>query len=170
VPCTPLNLACYDPNAMNEVWNNTIIALTEYKQTRIGGYGTSGQWASAIYFVGMKNGPAEAGKYSAYVHDNKFISNHLFVSSGEPVNMTIRIEKNTFTLAQDPPPAPSASHRPDGVSAAADGGAPVAAFQLVLDGRRLHEVRAGEAFDLETAGIPDTTRPDTVRDIPSIPK
>jgi len=105
VPATPLNIACYDPNAMNEVYNNTFVALTHYRKTRHGGYGRSGQWASAIYFVGMQHGPAERGKYSIYVHDNQFISNHLCVASYRPVNMTVRIEKNTFTLAGDPAPA-----------------------------------------------------------------
>ena len=45
VPATPLNLACYDPNAMNEIYGNTIVALTSYRKTRHGGYGDSGQWA-----------------------------------------------------------------------------------------------------------------------------
>ncbi|HUV37985.1 MAG TPA: hypothetical protein VMY39_00150, partial [Planctomycetota bacterium] len=39
VPATPLNVACYDPNAMNDVHNNTFIALTTYRDTRHGGYG-----------------------------------------------------------------------------------------------------------------------------------
>ncbi len=105
VPATPLNIACYDPNAMNEVHDNTFVALTRYKATRHGGYGRSGQWAAAIYFVGMTHGPAEPGKHAIYVHHNRFISNHLFVASQRPVNMTVRIEKNTFSLADDPPPA-----------------------------------------------------------------
>jgi hypothetical protein len=104
VPATPLNIACYDPDAMNEVYNNTFIALTEYEKTRHGGYGDSGQWASAIHFVGMDRGPAQQSMYSIFIHDNRFISNDLFVSSDRPVNMTVRIEKNTFTLASDPPP------------------------------------------------------------------
>ena len=112
VPATPLNVACYDPNAMNEVYGNTIVALTTYAKTRHGGYGTSGQWASAIYFVGMTHGPAEQGKYSIWIHDNKFISNDLFASTDDRggVNMTVRIEKNTFELAQDPPPTDG--HKP----------------------------------------------------------
>ena len=110
VPATPLNVACYDPNAMNEVYGNTFVALTEYRRTRHGGYGDSGQWASSIYFVGMKSGPAEEGKHSIYVHDNRFLSNDLFVSSGAPVNMTVRVERNTFVLATQPPP--TAGHKP----------------------------------------------------------
>lgn len=105
VPATPLNIACYDPNAMNEVFNNTFVALTEYKKTRHGPYGDSGQWASAIYFVGMTKGPAKKGRYSIFCHNNTFISNHLFISSGQKVNMTIRIEENLFKLAKKPPPA-----------------------------------------------------------------
>jgi len=104
VPATPLNVACYDANAMNEVYDNTFVALTEYEKTRHGGYGNSGEWASAIYFVGMRQGPARAGRYSIFIHDNRFVSNDLFVSSGPPVNMTVRIEKNTFALATKPPP------------------------------------------------------------------
>jgi len=104
VPATPLNVACYDPNAMNEVYNNTFVALTEYKRTRHGGYGDSGQWASAIYLVGMTQGPAQEGRYSIFIHDNQFISNDLFVSASRPVNMTVRIEKNKFSLATDVPP------------------------------------------------------------------
>jgi hypothetical protein len=104
VPATPLNVACYDPNAMNEVYDNTFVALTEHQRTRHGGYGDSGEWASAIYLVGMDKGPAEPGKHSIFIHDNRFISNDLFVSSRRPVNMTVRIEKNTFTLATDPSP------------------------------------------------------------------
>jgi len=110
VPATPLNIACYDPNAMNEIADNTFVALTEYRKTRHGGYGASGQWASAIYLVGMEKGPAEAGKYSAWIHDNRFVSNDLFVGSYRPVNMTVRIEKNTFELATDPPP--TETHQP----------------------------------------------------------
>jgi len=104
VPATPLNVACYDPNAMNEVYDNTFVALTDYRTTRHGGYGDSGQWATGIYFVGMQKGPAEEGKYSIYIHDNTFLSNDLFVSSSRPVDMTVRIEKNTFTLATEPEP------------------------------------------------------------------
>jgi hypothetical protein len=104
VPATPLNIACYDPNAMNEIYSNTFVALTEYRKTRHGGYGDSGQWAAAIYFVGMDKGPAEAGNHSAFIHDNRFESNDLFLGSTSPVNMTVRIEKNTFVLASEPPP------------------------------------------------------------------
>ncbi|MBM4034375.1 MAG: hypothetical protein FJ291_21735 [Planctomycetes bacterium] len=104
VPATPLNIACYDPNAMNEIADNTFVALTEYRKTRHGGYGDSGQWACPLYFVGMDRGPAQPGKHSAWVHDNRFISNDLFIGATGPVNMTVRIEKNTFTLAAAPPP------------------------------------------------------------------
>jgi len=104
VPATPLNFGADDPNAMNEVYDNTFVALTAYPKTRHGGYGDSGQWASAIYLVGMDKGPAQPGKYAAFIHDNRFLSNDLFVGAGEPVHMTIRIEKNAFALAEDPPP------------------------------------------------------------------
>ena len=109
VPATPLNIACYNPAAMNEVYDNDIIALTAYRAARMGGYGQSGQWASAIHFVGMTRGPAPAGKYSAYLHDNRFVTNHLFASSSRAVTQTVRVEKNTFTLAKDPPPVPATS-------------------------------------------------------------
>ncbi len=99
VPATPLNIASYDANAMNEVYDNTFIALTEYSQTRHGGYGDSGEWASAIYLVAMDKGAANSGMYSVYVHNNKFISNDLFVGTGYTFNMTVRIENNIFTLA-----------------------------------------------------------------------
>jgi len=108
VPATPLNVACYNPNAMNEIHGNTFIALTTYPRTRHGGYGRSGQWASAIYLVGMQKGPAEQGRYAAWIHDNRFVSNDLFVGSYRPVNMTVRIEKNTFALARAP--APTQTH------------------------------------------------------------
>jgi len=102
VPPTPLNIACYDPNAMNEVYGNEFIGLTHYRQTRHGDYGDSGEWATAIMFISMKQGPAEPGKYSAYIHDNRFVSNDLFLNGSTPVNMTIRLENNTFTLAETP--------------------------------------------------------------------
>lgn len=104
VPATPLNIACYDPNAMNEVYGNEIVAVTRYARTRHGGYGDSGQWASSIYFVGMNRGRAREGEYSIYVHDNVFKSNHLFIS-GRAAGMDIRIERNRFLLLRDPPPA-----------------------------------------------------------------
>lgn len=109
VPATPLNVAGYDPAAMNEVYDNTIIALTHYRKARFGGYGNSGQWAAAIYFVGMDRGAAPEGKYSIHIHDNRFFTNHLFAASGRRVNQTIRVEKNTFTLVEDPPPVPAES-------------------------------------------------------------
>jgi hypothetical protein len=107
VPATPLNIACYNKNAMNEVYNNEIVAITYYRKIRRGGYGDSGQWASSIYFVGMKNGKADEGKYTVYIHDNVFKSNDVFVS-GDATNMDIRIEKNKFILLSDP--APTDSH------------------------------------------------------------
>ncbi|MEA2064412.1 MAG: right-handed parallel beta-helix repeat-containing protein, partial [Gemmatimonadota bacterium] len=102
VPPTPLNIACYDPNAMNEVYNNTFIALTEYSDIWHGGYGNTGNWASTIMFVSMDKGPASSGKYSAYVHDNQFVSNDLFLNGYEEVNMTMLIKDNTFTLVKTP--------------------------------------------------------------------
>ncbi len=101
VPATPLNIACYDPNAMNEVYDNKFVALTEYKKTRHGGYGDSGQWASAIHLVGMDKGQAQQDMYSIFIHDNQFVSNDLFVSSGRQVNMTVRIENNRFMLTDE---------------------------------------------------------------------
>ena len=104
VPATPLNVACYDPSAGNEVYSNTFVALTQYRRTRHGGYGRSGQWASAIYLVGMTRGAAAQGKHAIFIHDNRFVSNDLFVGAQRPVTMTVRIESNTFTLAKSPPP------------------------------------------------------------------
>lgn len=103
VPATPLNVACYDSNAMNEVYDNIFVALTEYSRTRHGGYGDSGQWASTIHFVGMNNGEAEQGKYSIFIHDNQFVSNDLFASSGSPVNMAVHISDNVFMLSDEFP-------------------------------------------------------------------
>lgn len=101
VPAAPLILTGIgSENAKNEVWENTIVAITTYKKTRHGDYGDAGQWASAIFFkVGKgKRGP---GKHSIYVHDNKFISNDLFMS-GKIASSAVRIEKNTFKLAENP--------------------------------------------------------------------
>jgi len=103
VPATPLNVACYDPNAMNEVYKNQFVALTEYKETRHGGYGDSGQWASAIHFVGMDKGQAQKDMYSVSIHDNQFVSNDLFASAGRPVNMIVLIKNNIFMLSDEPP-------------------------------------------------------------------
>jgi len=103
VPATPLNVACYDPAAINEIYGNRIVALTHYRKARFGGYGDSGRWASALHFVSMTKGVAPAGKYSAYIHDNEFVTNHLYVSADRPVTQTVRVEKNTFVLAGDPP-------------------------------------------------------------------
>ncbi|MCZ7644869.1 MAG: fibronectin type III domain-containing protein [Planctomycetota bacterium] len=112
VPATPLNVACYLPDAMNEVYGNTFVALTEYAKTHIGEYGKSGQWASSIFFVGMTQGPAQPGQYVLYLHDNTFVSNHLWISAAwnKEVNMTVRIEKNVFKLADAP--APAEGHQP----------------------------------------------------------
>ena len=103
VPATTLNVACYDPNAMNEVYDNQFVALTEYAKTRHGGYGDSGQWASTIHLVGMDKGQAQKDMYSVYIHDNHFISNDLFTSAGKPVNMTVLIKNNKFMLSEEPP-------------------------------------------------------------------
>jgi len=110
VPATPLNVACYDPDAMNEIHNNTFISLTEYSSTKHGPYGASGQWATAIYLVSMTGGAASSGKYSAYIHDNTCISNDIFVGADAAVTMTVRVEQNTFTLATTP--SPTAEHQP----------------------------------------------------------
>lgn len=104
VPATPLNVACYDPNAMNEVRDNTFVALTTYRKTRHGGYGNSGQWAAALYLVGMDKGPARPDSYSIWIHGNRFVSNDLFVGASGPVNMAVRVEGNRFELASTPPP------------------------------------------------------------------
>ena len=102
VPPTPLNIACYDPNAMNEVYGNTFTGITHYTKTRHGGYGDTGQWATSIMCIGMSRGASEAGKYPVWVHDNTFRSNDLFMNSGSEINMNIRIEDNTFILLDAP--------------------------------------------------------------------
>ena len=104
VPPTPLNLACYDPNGMNEIYDNTFTGITNYKEVWDGDYGDTGDWATAIMLIGMDKGPADPGQYSAYVHDNQFFSNDLFINSGYnyKVNMTIRLESNIFTLLKEP--------------------------------------------------------------------
>jgi len=107
VPATPLNVACYDPAAMNEIYDNDIVALTYCRSERIGGYGDSGQWASAIHLVGMTRRKAPRGKYSAYIHNNRFATNHLFVSASSPVTQTVRIEKNSFVLVKVPATVPT---------------------------------------------------------------
>lgn len=104
VPATPLNVACYDPNAMNEVYHNTFVALTTYPKPRHGGYGSSGQWAAPLYLVGMTHGPARPGSHSILLRGNRFVTNDLFVGASRPVNMTVRVEGNTFALAETPPP------------------------------------------------------------------
>jgi hypothetical protein len=102
VPPTPLNLACYDPNGMNEIYGNTFIGITHYRKVWHGDYGNTGDWATAIMLIAMDKGPADSGKYSAYIHDNQFFSNDLFFNSGWEVNMTIKLENNTFTLLKEP--------------------------------------------------------------------
>jgi len=103
VPATPLNIACYDPNAMNQVYNNKFVALTEYSQTRHGDYGDSGQWASTIMFIDMTHGLSTGeGKYSIYIHNNQFVSNDLFFNGSAEVNMTVPLEDNVFTLVDTP--------------------------------------------------------------------
>ncbi len=102
VPPTPLNVACYDPNGMNEIHGNTFIGITTYKNTRHGGYGDSGQWATSVMFVGMDKGAAQKGNYSAWIHDNNFLSNDLFLNSYTSINMDIKMENNTFTLLNEP--------------------------------------------------------------------
>ena len=102
VPPTPLNLACYDPNGMNEIYDNTFIGITNYKDVWRGDYGDTGDWATAIMLIGMVKGPADPGQYSAYIHNNQFYSNDLFFNSGWEVNMTIKLEDNIFTLLKEP--------------------------------------------------------------------
>jgi len=102
VPPTPLNLACYDPNGMNEIYGNTFIGITHYKEVWHGDYGNTGDWATAVMLIGMTGGLADPGKYTAYVHDNQFFSNDLFFNSGWEVDMTIKLEDNTFTLLKEP--------------------------------------------------------------------
>ena len=102
VPPTPLNLACYDPNGMNEIYGNTFIGITHYREVWHGEYGNTGDWATAVMLIGMDRGPAEPGKYAAYIHDNQFFSNDLFFNSGWDVDMTIWLEDNTFTLLKEP--------------------------------------------------------------------
>ncbi len=103
-PPTPLNIASYAPDAGNEIFENTFIALTTYGETYHGDYFNSGQWASPLFFINMVHGAAPSGGYTAYVHDNEFTSNDVFVGADAEVNMTLRIENNTFTLPNDPPP------------------------------------------------------------------
>ncbi len=102
VPATPLNLAAYNPNGMNEIFGNTIVALTEYVTTYHGGYGDSGRWAASIYLVGMEHGPASPGQYAVYIHDNQFVSNDIYVGGRNTEDMTIRIENNTFSRPSAP--------------------------------------------------------------------
>ena len=102
VPPTPLNLACYDPNGMNEIYGNTFIGITHYKEVWHGDYGNTGDWATAVMLIGMTGGPADTGKYTAYIHNNQFFSNDLFFNSGWEVDMTIKLEDNTFTLLKEP--------------------------------------------------------------------
>lgn len=104
VPATPLNITATNPNGMNEVYDNTFIALTEYPASQHGGYGNAGHWACPLYFVGMTAGASQSGNHAVYMHNNTFQSNDCFVgaASGTP-NMTIRIENNSFQLLTPPP-------------------------------------------------------------------
>ncbi len=134
VPATPLNIACYDPNASNEVWGNTFVALTEYSQPRHGDYGDSGEWASPLMFVDMNHGPAGSGGYSILIRDNTFISNDLFLNSSyEEVNMTVRLENNRFELV-DSPPRTARTSRFRGVGAALEAVAQANGNQFSLAG------------------------------------
>ena len=119
VAVTPLNLGTNNPNAMNEIYNNKFVAVTTYKQTRHGGYGNTGNWACTVYLV-TKAGAPEEGKYYAYIHDNEFISNDLMIGSGGDANpaLGLRVEKNTFTLGENPTAKPSVFFRiPDPLKA-----------------------------------------------------
>jgi hypothetical protein len=102
VPPTPLNIACYDPNGMNEIYNNTFIGITHYNKTRHGDYGDTGEWATSLMFIWMKYGLSDMDKYAAWIHNNQFFSNDLFLNTGVEVNMTVRVENNTFTLLKKP--------------------------------------------------------------------
>jgi hypothetical protein len=97
VPPTPLNIVCYDPNGMNEIYGNTFVGITTYEKNRHGEYGDSGEWGTSIMFVMMNKGPAEPGKYSASIHDNQFFSNDLFINSYTDVNMDVKVEKILLT-------------------------------------------------------------------------
>ncbi len=117
-PPTPMNIGC-GPNAMNEIYGNTFVALTHVQKTngngKIGSYGKAGDWAASLIFVSMKSkDKAEAGKYVAYIHDNTFITNHIFIASRYNTENTIssddegaavfrvRIEKNHFKMVDTP--------------------------------------------------------------------
>lgn len=102
VPPTPLNIACYNPNGMNEVYENTFIGITTHHEVRHGGYGDAGQWATALMFVGMDKGSSESGKYAVAVYNNRFISNDLFVNAHSPVTMKVLVKNNTFQLSHKP--------------------------------------------------------------------
>ena len=104
VPATPLNVAGNSPNARNEIFDNIFVALTHYSSSSMGGYGNSGEWAAPLYFVSMTRGSANAGSYSAYIHDNQFFTNDYFVGAGSIPDMTIRIEDNSFKLVDNPVP------------------------------------------------------------------
>ncbi len=110
VPPTPLNLGGNNPEAMNDIHGNTFIAVTHYRDLRHGGYGDTGNWASCIMFVSMNRGAAPEGKYNSRVYGNVFMGNDLFLNSYEPVNMTVKIENNTFRLLNQP----FTTGRPDG--------------------------------------------------------
>lgn len=109
VPATPLNIGAGDPNANNEVYNNKFVAITTYQNTKHGGYGASGQWASSIFFITSAKGPAEEGKCFINIHDNEFISNDIFIANAYKLDptLTIKVENNTFKLGPNPTKKPS---------------------------------------------------------------
>ena len=53
-------------------------------------------------FVQMNKGPAESDQYSAYIHDNQFFSNDLFLNSYTEINMDIKMVRNSFNLLKEP--------------------------------------------------------------------
>ncbi|OGF50965.1 MAG: hypothetical protein A2231_06550 [Candidatus Firestonebacteria bacterium RIFOXYA2_FULL_40_8] len=109
VPPTPLNIACYDANAMNEVYNNKFVGLTDYSTTVHNAYGIWSTWASAVFCVDMTAGPAAGSNYAVSLHDNEFISNDFFVGAiySSPTS-TIKFTNNKFVLG----PGPTATHTP----------------------------------------------------------
>lgn len=112
VAVTPLNLGAADPNAMNEIHNNTFVAHTTYKKTRPGPYGKTGNWAAAVWLVNEAP-KSDEGKYYAYLHDNEFISNDIMLGTSSKVSpeLGLRVEKNIFKLGENPTEKPSVFHR-----------------------------------------------------------
>ena len=102
VPPTPLNIASYSADAMNEIFGNTFTGITQYRQVRHGDYGDTGQWATAIMMIGMRRGASPPGTWPAWVHDNTFRSNDLFINSSGEASMDVRIEDNRFVLLDTP--------------------------------------------------------------------